>query len=198
MNLSILHALSQRKLLTLKLLLLYVSVALLVGCTRVSNKAHSVKQTSTETCLGTVEIPDTGFVATKDPKLLELALGEIGQGKLCTGVVLKTVSKVTVYRVWNSSKDYSLYGRWWSFKLPKGPREKYRKDNVICPSWSNLDRLSSCTIKVGTNIVIGPGQSATCEHMTLPKSVVNQVFIPNDSLNNQVFVENCSQGVNWP
>lgn len=65
--------------------------------------------------------------------------------------------------------------------------------------WSNLDVMSSCTVKVGARIVIGPGQSATCEGgAAYPQSAVNQVFIPNDTRVDKVFVEDCTPGAPWP
>jgi len=130
--------------------------------------------------------------------LLKKSLGARTEGKLCTGKVFLAEKPVTVYRVWNSDKNYTIYGSWWSFDSPQGPKIQYRKDNGICPSWSTLDRLSSCTIKVGAKIVVGPGQSAKCAESTYAKSAVNQVFIPNDSRNDVLFVENCTAGVDWP
>jgi hypothetical protein len=149
-------------------------------------------------CVGKVEHPPEGLVAVDENLVLQTALGASGQGKLCDGQVFQVTQPVTVYRVWNSDKSYTVYGKWWSFDLPEGPKQKYRKDNGICPSWSTLNRMSSCSIKIGSIIVIGPGQSAKCEQMTYAKSAVNQVFIPNDSRNNVLHVENCSVGIDWP
>jgi len=61
-----------------------------------------------------------------------------------------------------------------------------------------LNSASSCTIKVGGKIVLGPGQSAQCAGDILPPSAVNQVYIPNDSKNNVLFVEHCGDGSPWP
>ena len=150
------------------------------------------------TCVGEVEAPPEGLVEIDDMNLLELALGASGQGKLCAGQVYQTEEPVTVYRVWNSEKSYTVYGSWWSFEEPEGPKQEYRKDNGICPSWSSLDQMSSCTIKVGTRVVVGPGQSAKCQEMTYAKSDVNQVYIPNNSRDNIILVENCTGGTDWP
>ncbi len=157
-------------------------------------------------CVGDVITPPAGLVAATDDALLAKAIGAPGKGALCKGKVFQAEKAVTVYRVWDSSKSYTLYGGWWSFDLPKGPREQYRVDNDICPEWSPLNIMSSCTIKVGTKIVVGPGQSAQCTQATvppfpnnlLPASKVNQVYIPNDSRNNVLFVENCTPGTVWP
>jgi len=58
--------------------------------------------------------------------------------------------------------------------------------------------MTSCSIKIGTKIVVGPGQSANCEDFTYPKSAVNQVYIPNNSRNDLIFIENCTAGLPWP
>jgi len=149
-------------------------------------------------CVGQVNPPPAGLVAADDDTLLKTVLGSSGKGMLCAGRVYQATQPVTVYRVWDAAKGYTLHGGWWSFNKPQGPRDRYQVENDICPEWSALDRMSSCSIKVGAKIVVGPGQSATCEHDTLPKSAANQVFIPNDSRNNVLFVEDCSEVTLWP
>jgi len=149
-------------------------------------------------CVGSIMAPPAGMLEANDQKLLRQALGASGEGKLCAGKVFVAEKPVTVYRVWNSDKTYTAYGRWWSFSLPVGPKAKYRRDNDICPSWSSLDRMSACTLKVGTKIVVGPGQSAKCKKMTYAKSPTNQVFVPNDSRKHRILVENCSADAAWP
>lgn len=149
-------------------------------------------------CVGAVIAPPVGMVETTDDALLASAIGAPTKGALCKGKVFVAEKPVTVYRVWDASKSYTLYGRWWSFDLPKGPKQAYQVANDICPEWSPLNIMSSCTIKVGTKIVVGPGQSAQCTSALLPASPVNQVYIPNDSRNNILFVENCSEGTPWP
>ncbi len=140
-----------------------------------------------------------GLKAISDPELLQSALGQPDKGQLCMGQVFVATAAVKVYRVWDQSKSYTLYGRWWSFMRPEGPTEQYREANAICPNWSVLNQMSSCTLKVGSKIVVGPGQSADCgDGLVYPKSAVNQVYINNDSRNNVLWVENCDAGSNWP
>ena len=153
---------------------------------------------TTGACVGAVDAPPQGIVETEDEQLLSEALGEEDAGKLCMGEVFSVSAPVKVYRVWNSEADYTLYGRWWSFDEPKGPREAYRKANDICEEWSPLDVMSSCTLKVGAKIVMGPGQSVKCENGGYPKSPVNQVYVPNDARNNLLYVEDCSEARPWP
>lgn len=149
-------------------------------------------------CVGTVIKPPEGMVPATDDALLASAIGAPGKGALCSGKVFEAKKAVKVYRVWDASKSFTLYGSWWSFDKPVGPRDKYRLANDICPEWSPLNKMSSCTIKIGTKVVVGPGQSAQCADSLLPASAVNQVKIPNDSRNNVLFVENCTEGVAWP
>jgi len=152
-----------------------------------------------QACVGTIVTPPAGLVPVEDPTLLTSAEGPSGQGKLCAGRTFVAQQPVTVYRVWDSSRSYTVYGSWWSLDKPEGPRERYRVEEDICPEWSALDRVTSCTIKAGSHVVIGPGQSATCaDGSTLAKSPVNQVYIPNDGRNNVLYVENCSAGAPWP
>ena len=113
--------------------------------------------------------------------------------------IYQVTAPTTVYRVWTAAKAYTQLGGWWSFTAPRGPRAAYQRDNAICAEWSALDTVSSCTIKLGTRIVVGPGQSADCEgDADFAASATNQVFIPNDTRKGQLFVEGCTAGVPWP
>jgi hypothetical protein len=149
-------------------------------------------------CAGAIMEPPPGLEEVKNEALLAGSLGASGEGKLCSGKVFKVTYPLTVYRVWDNSKSYTAYGSWWSFSPPQGPRDSYREENDICPSWSALDRMSACTLKIGALIVIGPGQSADCTGTSYPKSSVNQVFMPNNSRNGQIFVDNCINSEHWP
>jgi hypothetical protein len=150
-------------------------------------------------CVGKIAPVPDGLKEVTDETLLQSSMGLSGKGQLCTGRVYEATKPVTVYRVWMKEKSYTQIGRWWSFQAPAGTRESYRQENEICPEWSALDMVSTCTIQVGARIVVGPGQSATCEGgLTYEKSSINQVFINNDTRQNQVYVENCTEGTPWP
>lgn len=149
-------------------------------------------------CVGEVVEPPVGLIEVEDNTLLQTVLKPSGEGMLCTGKVFEVMQAVTVYRVWDGAKAYTLYGGWWSLNLPQGPKERYREENDICPEWSELNRISQCQLKIGAKVVIGPGQSANCEDFTYAKSAVNQLYVPNDSRNNVLYVEGCSEGVEWP
>ncbi|MBB1487772.1 hypothetical protein [Oceanospirillum sediminis] len=182
------------------ILLPVLAVTLISGCASVNDSPEisAIGYTKGDICTGQIDnIPD-GLTPVSDPALLAEASGEPGKGKLCTGQVFEATQPVRVYRVWNSEKDYTKYGRWWSFEQPVGPKDKYRKDNGICPSWSSLDVMTHCDIKVGARVVVGPGQSARCKKFTFDQSAVNQVYISNDTRENRLWVEACSQATAWP
>lgn len=152
-------------------------------------------------CPGKIDAPADGLKEVDDAALLKSALGDPGKGALCAGKVFEATKPITVYRVWNKAKPYTQLGRWWSFARPLGPVDAYQKANDICPEWSALDVMSECKVKVGAHIVIGPGQSATCEKSSLPASATNQVFINNDTRDpakQVVFVDGCTPGAAWP
>ena len=149
-------------------------------------------------CVGMVDPAPSGLAQVDDPQLLNDALGKSGDGKLCYGQVFAATAPVTVYRVWNSAKSYTEFGKWWSLIKPTGPVDSYRSDNAICPEWSELNQLTRCTIKVGAHVVIGPGQSANCMMMMYGKSAVNQVYMANDTRVGMLQVENCTQLGAWP
>jgi hypothetical protein len=175
----------------------YVVLAfvLIAGCADISHVPESFSVgIDGKACVGTVIDPPAGLTEISDTELFQSALGGSEQGKLCTGKVFIVETPVTVYRVWDSSKSYTAFGRWWSLFYPEGSRDNYRKANVICPEWSALDRMSVCFLKIGARVVIGPGQSAKCsDSKVYPQSPVNQVYVPNDSRSNQIFVDNCTE-----
>jgi hypothetical protein len=144
-------------------------------------------------CKGAIGAPPDGVKEVTDEALARAAIDESGKGKLCMARVFEVVAPLKVYRVWNSQKTYTELGKWWSFAKPVGPVETYREQNAVCPEWSALDRLTVCELKVGARFAAGPGQSATCETAKYEKSSVNQVFIPNDTRENKVFVDHCEQ-----
>jgi hypothetical protein len=58
--------------------------------------------------------------------------------------------------------------------------------------------MSQCKLRVGARVVLGPGQSASCDKELYPASAVNQLYIPNDSQKDILYIEQCSSGVAWP
>jgi|GEM_PF-630124 len=150
-------------------------------------------------CVGTVRAAPAGAREVEDAALLKSAIADPGQGKLCTGKVFEATAPIKVYRVWTAAKAYTEIGGWWSFDRPTGPVAKYREANDICPEWSTLDTVSSCTIKAGARFVVGPGQSADCaDHVHYAASAENQVFVPNDTRAGKVYVDGCQKLGTFP
>lgn len=144
-------------------------------------------------CVGTVAALPEGVKEVSDDSLARSAIDESGKGKLCMARIFEVVAPMKVYRVWNSAKSYTEFGQWWSFAKPVGPVETYREQNAVCPEWSALDRVTVCELKVGARFAIGPGQSAKCTSTQYEKSAVNQLFIPNDTREDKLFVDHCEQ-----
>lgn len=146
----------------------------------------------------------TDTLDTTNTNLIKRLVLPKDNGGLCMGSIFKVKKPIVVYRVWNSSDTSSLKGRWWTFDKPIGTLEDFRKDYGVCCQWGPKDTLSACTLKVGSKIVVGPGQSVDCTHAEnrggdgcndtrYEISAKNQVYI-HDPVNN---VENCN-GVDWP
>lgn len=176
----------------MKRMLLSVLVIAVHGCSTFPTEDAQVTQ---QNCLGSFDLPptlSTQFEAVDDPALLNEALGEKDQGKLCQGKVYqsKQAAQVKIYRAWNSTNPNSQYGQWWAFNQPAGSISKYRSDYEICYQWSPLDKMVSCTLKPGTKVVVGNGQSATCsQYLTYPVSAKQQVYI----VDAEKVVMNCTE-----
>ena len=131
-------------------------------------------------------------IDTSDPNKLQSPLvkhllsnrnkwdGAEGEGKLLNGKLFKTMYDVTVYRAYNSFNPYSPLGKWWTFEPIEGSVSTYRVNEEICVGWSPLDRMISGTLKRGSTIAYGGGQSVKCAHVFLPAQPdIKQVYIPN-------------------
>lgn len=151
-----------------------------------------------DTCIGKVESVD-GLKETElfDKTLVGIAIGLPHEGKLCAGQEYVVTKPVVVYRVWDKSKVYSRSGTWWTFEKPQGPIEDWRSAYAVCREWGARDVVSRCQLKVGSKIVVGPGQSITCKEEIYPHSAANQVFIPNKLVNETDYVDQCEDHA-WP
>lgn len=193
---------------TLRACSLTVAVLAFGGCASTAPQQQSTAAPASpqaqvqEQCIGAIH-PPYGLTPVSDPALLAKAIQAPTKGGLCMGEVFQATQPLTVYRVWDSSKPWGQYGSWWSFNPPAGPRDAYRVENEICPSWSKLDRVTQCRLKVGSEIVIGPGQSAQCgaqdNGVSYPPSAAIQVFVPNDTSDpSKEFVSDCVAATAWP
>lgn len=134
---------------------------------------------ATSSCVGTIEAP-TELAPSEDAALLASAIGAPGEGKLCSGAVFQVMATVHVYRLYGGpARDL---GRWWSFTRPMGDAPSYRSANAICASWNDLAQLNECELPLATSVVVGTGQSVSCDEGCFGSSVVNQVFVPNPAV----------------
>lgn len=154
--------------------------------------------------------------------LMQKALGNPGQGGLCNAKVYIIDKPFRLYRAYG--KDYQKIGGWWGLSspyvttkfpeyyfspeqdrptgyLPKsfegiGTKANYQANFGVCPSWNTLARVTSCPIKAGTLVVVGPGQSVDiCDTDKDGNPVVapqKPVAYPQNTTTifNQVYVDN--------
>ena len=103
------------------------------------------------------------------------------QGGLRWGQSYKVLEDgIKIYRVWNSTNPNSKTGNWWSFVKPDKDDSVsvFRKKYVVCPEWSPLDRMITGTLKKGSIIVLGSGQSGKCNpFLTYEESLTQQVYV---------------------
>ena len=141
--------------------------------------------TEPSACEGTPEPPPefaSKLEAIDDPELLASAIGAPDKGMLCQGQVYTVSETFTIYRAWNSTNPGSELGKWWAFTEPAGSVAQYREDYEICYQWSPLDKMTSCTVKAGTKLVVGNGQSAFCsEYLSYPVSAALQIYLADAS-----------------
>ena len=122
-----------------------------------------------------------------------------GGGYLCSAKTFAITQPVRLYRLIDSAQPYSKLGSFWSLDRPTGTRDDYRAKFAICQQWSQLDRLLSCDVRPGTQIVVGTTQSADCgQGISFPKTAANQVFVPNDGRAGIVHTGACVDQGAWP
>lgn len=87
--------------------------------------------------------------------------------------------KTPVWRVWDSTHSDGEVGRWWTLAPPRGSVSEFRKTFDVCREWSQLDRLTTCTLLPGMRVVVGSGHGVRCNPFTsYPDSNRSQVYIP--------------------
>lgn len=170
------------------------------GCTSITKQATQADTgIDGEACVGSIEGMNPALETSSNATLLGKAQQPSGKGGTCAAKVVSVNSPVVLYRVFDASKPYSKFGSWWALDTPTGPKDSYRAAFAICPEWSNLDRVVSCEVRPGTQLVIGTTQSATCaDGSVLPKTKEIQVFVPNDGKVGINHVGACSAETAWP
>lgn len=149
-------------------------------------------------CAGGVPQAVPGLQPAEDSALLAMVRLAAGKGGVCAGSVFEVTRPMVVHRVFDSRYPQAAMGRWWTFDAPRGSRDAYRSRFAICPEWSQLDRVITCNLKVGTRLVIGSTQSARCEDGLYAAQPDLQVYVPNDNMRDRFWVEACSPPVPWP
>lgn len=172
----------------------------LSGCANLANNAGSSERgIDGVPCVGSVATFVEGLSEAGNASLLAKAQMPTGKGGVCSAKVFSATAPVVLYRVFDASKPYTKFGGWWSLKRPGNSKPDYRAANAICPEWSNLDRLVSCEVRPGTQIVLGTTQSAECADGSIySKTAENQVFVANDGRAGIIHVGACSEEANWP
>jgi hypothetical protein len=146
------------------------TVALAIALTACSGLLKSPGQESTGpdgiACVGYAPTSAFHFSVVNNDDLLASARAVSGKGGICAARAFVAVEPIVVYRVYDVAKGNANYGKWWSFNRPAGPKDAYRAAYGICKEWSNLDRLISCQVKPGAEIVLGTTQSADCQDVS--------------------------------
>lgn len=97
------------------------------------------------------------------------AVKPAGQGGVSEGIVIRLTQDIPVYRMWsgpakvNAAGLTNRLGGWWSYDAPSGTQARYRTAYEICQGWNDLTWVAACTLKAGSVVVIGPGQSVSAE-----------------------------------
>ena len=152
-----------------------------------------------QVCEGRVPDALPGLVPSDNPALLRQAQLASGKGGTCTARVFAVQEPVVLYRVFDSTVPYSRFGGWWSASPPTGTPDSYRQAFAICPAWSRLDRVISCQIHPGTQVVVGTTQSVACgDGQVFPKTAEIQVFVPNNGEKGIFHTGACSPPAVWP
>lgn len=152
-----------------------------------------------QVCEGRVPDALPGLVPSDNPALLRQAQLASGKGGTCTARVFAVQEPVVLYRVFDSTVPYSRFGGWWSANPPTGTPDSYRQAFAICPAWSRLDRVISCQIHPGTQVVVGTTQSVACgDGQVFPKTAEIQVFVPNNGEKGIFHTGACSPPAVWP
>jgi hypothetical protein len=148
-------------------------------------------------CIGIVR-GEPGLNEGMNDALLARTQGKSGKGGVCAAKVFSVTSPVTLYRVFDAGNPHSRLGSWWTLAAPSGSREEYRAQNAIGTEWSKLDRLVSCEVRPGSEVVLGTTQSAICaDGSTYGKTGAIQVFVANDARIGILHVGACRENEIW-
>jgi len=103
------------------------------------------------------------------------ATGKPGEGKVTRPYVVRLTKDAKVYRLWagpevsDAQGRTSRIGQWWTFEAPSGTLASFRRRYEVCEKWDTLRWVASCTLRRGSVVVIGPGQSVSADTCGNPK-----------------------------
>ncbi|MEC4088820.1 hypothetical protein [Pseudoalteromonas rubra] len=156
-----------------------LSLLILTGCSQLPAPTPSTNASVEASCPLT-ELKHPNLVPLPAQSIPENVIAPPGQGGLCNARNYEVSKDLIIWRAWNSTYEGSKFGKWWSLEKPLGGVAQYRAEFNICPKYSPLDMLVRCTLKAGTQVVIGPGQSAQCSnYFTYPQSDTDQLYLAN-------------------
>jgi hypothetical protein len=82
-----------------------------------------------------------------------------GQGGVKSCAVYKNDANVSVRRLFGPSNN--PFGVWWTdFRLPT--EVAARRATAVCKAWNAMTKERICTLPAGTEVLRGPGQTASC------------------------------------
>ena len=109
-------------------------------------------------------------LAPSDPAYARANVGNAvkaeGLGGVSQALVIQLSADLPVYRMWSgpvTTGNSNRMGSWWAFDRPQGSREGYRRAYEICGTWNELNWVAACTLKAGSVVAIGPGQSVSAQ-----------------------------------
>lgn len=127
-------------------------------------------------CAGRVPLRGLELVPPTDPSYAVAdaagAAGVPGEGKVTKPYVVRLTRDMPVYRLWagptvlDAQGRTSRIGQWWTFDPPTGTLASFRRRYEVCEKWDTLRWVAQCTLRRGSVVAIGPGQSVseqTCE-----------------------------------
>ncbi len=152
---------------------LVLALVALTGCARLV----SARGPSGETfrvprdVAGSLELVAAGDAAYAAADPVD-ATGTPGIGRVSRPYVVRLTRDLAVYRLWRGPDVRDAQGRtnrigeWWAFDPPTGTLPSYRRRYEVCEQWNTLRWVAQCTLRRGSVVVMGPGQSVnakTCE-----------------------------------
>lgn len=149
----------------------------LAGCARSTAPAQTTPPTE-DGAAGPLALPTllTGKAVVLASDDADYARGDFsgavkasGAGGLSEGLVIRLSADIPVYRMWSGPEkkdergNTNRIGQWWSYDAPTGTQAEYRWAYEICGDWNDLTWVATCTLKAGSVVTIGPGQSVSAE-----------------------------------